>query len=48
MANGIGQSHKLGKQNRNRPVSTTDPSNESPTTSNCHELFNENTYIKIK
>ena len=41
MANGIGREHKLGKKNRKRPDSTTDPSKAPSTHSNSHENSNE-------
>ena len=43
-ADGIGQSHILGRQNRKPSGSTTDPSN----TSNSQENFKENTDITSK
>ena len=48
MANGIVRAHKLGKQNKKRPVSTTDPSNESSANSKHHEMLNENPDITNK
>ena len=48
MANGIGQAHKLGKQNRKRPVSTTEPSYAYSTTSNHHELLKKKNDITSK
>ena len=48
MANGIGRSHKPGKQNRQQPDSTTDSSNVPSTTSNHNETINENNDITSK
>ena len=48
MANRIGQSQKLVKQNRKVPDSTTNPSNASSTTSNIRKKLNENTDIISK
>ena len=48
MANGIGRSHKPGKQNRQQPYSTTDSSNTPLTTLNRNETINENNDITSK
>ena len=48
MANRIGRAHKLGKQNRQRPDSTTDSSNAPSTTSNCNETTDLNNDITSK
>ena len=48
MANGIGQSQKLGKQNRKQPGITNDPSNSTSSTSHIHAKFNEKNYIEVE
>ena len=48
MANRIGIAHKLSKQNRQQPDSTTDSSNVPSTTSNHNETINENNDITSK
>ena len=48
MAKGIGQAHKLGRQNRQQPGSTNDSSNRPSVILNSHDIFNENIDIKSK
>ena len=48
MSNGIGQSHKLGKQNRKQNGSTNNPSNKPSSSSNIHDNFNKNIDITSK
>ena len=48
MANIIGRSHKLGKQNRKRPDVINDISNAKSSTSRSHDMFNENIDIETK
>ena len=42
MANVIGQSQIVGKQNRQQPGVNNDPSNATSSTSHSHDNFNEN------
>ena len=45
-ANGIGRAHKPGKQNRKRPCVTKNPSNLTSSTSQSHDIINENIDIR--
>ena len=48
MTNGVGFAHKIDKQNRQRPDSTTDSSNVPSTTSNFNGTTNEKNDITSK
>ena len=48
MANGIGQAHKLGKQNRKRPCVTKNPSNLTSSPSHIHDNNNLNIDVRCK
>ena len=48
MANEIVQAHKLGKQNRKRPYTNTNPITVPVPISKCHNTKDKNIDMKIK
>ena len=48
MANVTGQSHKLGKQNKQQHGVTNYPSNATSNATHIHDKYNENIYVASK